>query len=275
MDIIEQAVASELGALPETADIEIPEENGAGAIDYETKARENGWKPKELFEGDIEAFVDAEEFVKRAPLIKKMSNQRKKIKELETTVAGMAKHYHGNIEAAKRKVIADLTADRTQAIEIGDVNKVNEIEQEIHNITQVQAPVIPQDTLPVEIEDFLADNSSWWGINAAMTEEAQALNTAFLRQNPGKLKDSLVDTANKLNALYPGKIGKKFLRGARNNIAAVETNGEGRVSSCGLSENNLTKEEKHVYNQYVKVFKIMNSKECLKSLEEARNIGRR
>jgi len=265
MEQAEQAIASELMA----------DTNTPPAIDYEAKARENGWKPKDLFDGDLEAFVEAEEFIKRAPLIKKLSNQRKQIKELQTTVAGMAKHYHSNIEAAKRKAIAELTADRTQAIEIGDVNKVNAIEQEIHNINQVQAPEVPKATLPTEIEDFISDNSGWWGVDAAMTEEAIALNETYLRNNPGKLKESLIDTARKLSVLYPGKIGRKFAPPNRNNPPAVDISSEGSGNSGAFDEKNLTKEEKHMYNQFVKVHKIMTKEEYFESLKEVNKTGRR
>lgn len=274
MEQVEQAIASELMASTNTP-AEAIEENAPPTIDYEAKARENGWKPKDLFDGDSEAFVEAEEFIKRAPLIKKLSNQRKQIKELQTTVAGMAKHYHSNIEAAKRKAIAELTADRTQAIEIGDVNKVNAIEQEIHNINQVQAPEVPKATLPTEIEDFISDNSGWWGIDAAMTEEAIALNETYLRNNPGKLKESLIDTARKLSILYPGKIGRKFAPPSRNNPPSVDISSEGSGNSGAFDEKNLTKEEKHMYNQFVKVHKIMTKEEYFESLKEVNKTGRR
>jgi len=50
------------------ADEEIVEGEKNG-VDYEKIARTKGWKPKNEFSG--EAWVDAEEFVKREPLFEK------------------------------------------------------------------------------------------------------------------------------------------------------------------------------------------------------------
>ena len=50
---------------------------------YEDKARATGWRPLEEFEGDPETWVDAKEFLGRAPLFDKIKHQTKKQKELE------------------------------------------------------------------------------------------------------------------------------------------------------------------------------------------------
>lgn len=42
--------------------------------DHETKAREMGWTPKEEFKGDPDKWVDAKDWVERAPLYDNKQN---------------------------------------------------------------------------------------------------------------------------------------------------------------------------------------------------------
>src|SRR3990172_4739307 len=75
--------------------------NGAVTPDSaEASARAQGWKPKEEFTGDPALWVDAKEFVGRAPLFDKIKTQSKDLKEIRKTVDAMAKHFTANLNAA-------------------------------------------------------------------------------------------------------------------------------------------------------------------------------
>src|SRR5512138_1524244 len=102
----DEAVVSPGGETPGTAEAGTPGGEGAAKpSNYETVAREKGWRPKEEYEGDHEAWVDAEEFIKRQPLFDKIKSQSKKLKELEKTIEAISVHYNENIKQAKERAI--------------------------------------------------------------------------------------------------------------------------------------------------------------------------
>ena len=47
---------------------------------YEEAAKAKGWKPKEEYEGVQEAWIGAEEFLKREPLFDRIKQSRKRLR---------------------------------------------------------------------------------------------------------------------------------------------------------------------------------------------------
>jgi hypothetical protein len=129
-------------------DPELMQETGnePGERNYEAEARAEGWKPIEQYKGDKAKWIDAKEFVERGenilPLVKAQNSKLKG--ELEATKQSIAemrasmdefKLFHQETAAklkkdakeAYAKAEADLKAARKQAREIGDDDKVDEI----------------------------------------------------------------------------------------------------------------------------------------------------
>lgn len=233
--------------------------------DFESAAREKGWKPKEEYEGDDNAWVGAEEFVKRQPLFDKIKTQSKKLKELEKTVEAMAKHYQTNIQQAKERAIADLKAQRKEAIELGDTNTVDQIDQKIDHVKAMPDPDIQPKGMAPEIEQFVAENSSWFNKDEEMTSFAVAYNENYLRKHPGDLDKSLDETLKAVKRAFPDK----FQNQRRATPPAVEGAGTPNTGAGKYSTSRLNQEQKLVYNQLVKVHKQLTHEEYFKSLEDA------
>lgn len=243
-----------------------PEGSSANSTpDYETSAREKGWKPKEEYEGDHDGWVGAEEFIKRQPLFDKIKTQSKKLKELERTVEAMAKHYQTNIQQAKEKAIADLKAQRREAIEVGDAVTVDQIDQKIDHVKAMPDPDIQPKGMDPEIEKFVLDNSTWFNKDEEMTSFAIAYNENYLRKHPGDLEKSLDETLKAVKRAYPDK----FTNQRKTNPPAVEGAATPNTGAGKYNMNRLTSEQKLVYNQLVKVHKQMSHDDYFKSLEEA------
>lgn len=232
---------------------------------FESIAKEKGWKPKENYEGDVDAWVGAEEFVKRQPLFDKIKMQSKKLKELERTVEAMAKHYQTNIQQAKERAISDLKVQRREAIEVGDAVAVDQIDQKIDHVKQMPDPDITSKGLAPEIEKFVSDNNSWFNRDEEMTSFAVAYNENYLRKHPGDIEKSLDETLKAVKRAYPDK----FSNQRKTAPPAVEGASATPAGSGKYGMGRLTQEQKLVYNQLVKVHKQMSHDDYFKSLEEA------
>ena len=246
--------------LPETGEAEVP-----APPEHETIAREKGWRPKEEYEGDPEAWVAAEEFVKRQPLFDKIKIQNKKLKELEKTVEALAKHYQSNVTQAKERAILDLKSERREAIELGEVGKVEEIDQKIHHVQQMQEAVVPAKGIAPELEQFLAEQKDWFNKDEDMTAFAVSYNETYLKKHPGDLAESLNQTMKAIKRAYP----EKFENQKKTAPPAVEGGTPVNQGTQKYSTARLNQEQKLVYHQLVKIHKQMSHDDYFKSLENA------
>ena len=234
------------------------------APDFESVAKEKGWKDKSEFDGPD--WVNAEEFVKRQPLFDKIKIQHKKLKDLEKTVEALAKHYNTSVEQAKQRAIADLKLERKEAIELGQVSDVEKIDQKIEHVNKIQTPVNPAPVLATEIEEFIADQKDWFNKDDEMTQFAIMVNESYLKAHPGELKKSLEETLKTVKRAYPDK----FVNSKRAEPPPVEGGGAPPANgSSKYSMNRLNPEQKIVYKQLITTHKQMTHDAYFKSLDDA------
>lgn len=249
---------------------EQPTDQPAGDTDQPTidqteqAAREKGWKPKEEYEGTKGDWVDAAEFIRRGDLMERISSQSKEIKKLQKTIDGMTQHYYANVESQVRRELANLKADRKEAIELGDAEKVDLIEQEMQRV-QHQIKTVPQ-TAPDIDEDLVkwvaAPENKWFNEDQEMREFAIAYNEAYLKRNPGRIKDSLMKTDEAVRKAYPDKF-KQVIK-----PPSVESGQQTSQGKPKYDRSRLTPEQKLAYDQFVKRDKIMSHDDYFTSLEE-------
>jgi hypothetical protein len=168
----------------------------------EDLARSKGWKPKEEFDGPTERFVGAEEFIGREPLIESIKSLKKEIRESKKTVDEMARFHAQSVEREVAKRISTLKAEKRDAIELGDVAKVEAIEKKIDAEQKAAPPKAPE--IPVSVSEWI-DRNAWFKTDSEMKDVAVTLNEAYLKKNPDDLAGSLEDTERKMRTLYPHK----------------------------------------------------------------------
>jgi hypothetical protein len=234
------------------------------ASNYEEKARSQGWRPETEFEGDSGNWVGAEEFVKRAPLFDKIKTQGKQLKELNKTVSAMATHFKKTVNAQVETRLAELKVQKTEAIELGQVATVEKIDSEIQEVqSQVEVETTPAAT---EIDSWVEKNE-WFKDNNEMRTFAIAHNETYLKSNPDDLEKALKKTSEAVKKAYPD-----YFENPRRSEAPSVGDGKGD-SPVGdgngkYSMNQLSSEQKLVYNQHVKVHEILSHEEFFKGLEE-------
>lgn len=229
------------------------------------QAREKGWRPKEEYTGDGE-WVDAEEFLRRKPFFDKMSKQSQEIKRLQRTVESMANHYHKSVAIAVDKAVKSLRAERREAIESGDADRVEAIDAEIaQHQNQQQAVAQSANTVSPEVIDWVAENQ-WFNSDQEMRAFAVTYNENYLKANPNDIGESLRKTLVAVKKAFPEKFESQG-RKPHSQSSPVES-GAAAHKPAKYDINRLTTEQKQVYNAYVKQHKIMSHDDYFKSLEE-------
>ena len=87
--------------------------------EIEQKAFEMGWRPKGDYVG--EHFVEAAEYVNRAPLFERIEKQSKELKELRDMSKATAAHLSSVRKESYETALRDLEARRLQSVQVGDV----------------------------------------------------------------------------------------------------------------------------------------------------------
>src|SRR3970040_676509 len=113
------------------------------------KAKTLGWVPKEEYKGNPEKWRDAEEFNEfgeRLNPILRENNKRleaqlrtkeeahaKELAEIRASVAKFAKLHEETEKVAYAKALADLRAERKEALAEGDYDRAEEVTEQIEN----------------------------------------------------------------------------------------------------------------------------------------------
>lgn len=241
--------------------------------EYEAAARAKGWKPKEEYEGTSGSWVGAEEFLKREPLFDKIKSQSRQIKDLTKTVQSMINQHKTQVEAQVNLRIKQLEEQKDEAIEAGDIKAVREIDKAINTEKQSMGSVNEEAPVPEEIQEWLGENQ-WFGKVKEMHDFAVAHNQQYMKSNPGDIEGSLKATRKAVERAFPdSEYFKKPSKPSadnenKNNPPSPEGGGEGKNSGGKpkWSMSMLDDEQKRVYEQHVKIHKIVSHDEFFQSL---------
>ena len=162
-----------------------PEQTPAQEREYssiEIKAIEQGWIPKEEFDGDVSEFIDAPEFVRRGELFRKIETQSKEVKALRNALEAFKVHHSKVKEAEYERALKTLQDARKQAFVDGEHERAFALEEKIDEIKSEKAEVVKQAAEPIvedntytpEFVNWVSRNS-WYENNRVMRKAADAL----------------------------------------------------------------------------------------------------
>jgi hypothetical protein len=188
----------------------------------EQKARQEGWKPLEEFDGDPTEWAEAGEFLARGPLLREIKELKKHIsKQREATDRDMqliSKQFAQMSSAAYTKALADLQAQRDIAIEDRDTAAVRQLDKEIDDVkvghAQAQATVNQTRTTQTvaateELNAWRGENK-WFDSDKELQDEAVAIGVGYLAKNPNKTQgDMLSHVEDRIKKIYPEKFKQK------------------------------------------------------------------
>lgn len=225
-------------------------------------------------ESQIETPIEATPEVPEKPaidteiLMKKVENLAKENKNLIRSQQAMANQFRNMVDSTVRQRLDDLNTARDEAIELGDKQKVREIDQAADVVRQQSQMVQAAPGIDPAIAEFVEDNKEWFNKDQEMTDFAVSYNEAYLKRNPGSLEESLAATIEKVKKAFPDKFATEVKEEKKTPASPVESSAR-HSSNTKYSLNRLEPEQKIAYDQFVKKHKLMSHDEYFKSLDEA------
>ena len=217
---------------------------------YESAAREQGWKPKEEYEGDPDKWRPAKEFVERGELFGKIDNMGKELKETRKALKLLQEHHTKVKETEYNRAVAELKALQKQHLESGDSDaylNTTEIltdlraEQKAREVIKQQQPQQPD-------ERFVAwtQENKWYNSDPDMKEYADTLGMGYAQRNPSLDPGEVLEY---VTAQVKARFKDKFVNPNRNKPSSVEG-----ASTPGAKRGSfeLTEDERRVMNTFVR-----------------------
>lgn len=245
-----------------------PVEPAAPVADvHEEKAREQGWKPKEEWEGNPDEWRPAKEFLDRGELFSKISGQNSEIKELKKTLNYLVDHHKKVKETEYNRALTHLKAMKVEAFEKGDAEKIVELDEAIADVKAEQKSATavanaPQVKEPTTAFVQFVKNNAWYSTNQEMKTFADEVGIGYFQRNPGITETALHEyVVKRVKQAFPSEFQSKP------KAPSVEgASGSGPTRQANTKEYALTEDERKTMMTFVRQG-IMTKEEYIKDLK--------
>lgn len=264
------------------------DEKEVSSVDYEAKASEIGWTPKEKFRGDPAKFVEAKDYYEKAehvlPIVKKQRDDFKAEAAIQAkAVAEMKVEIAETREAAKEAIafmragverefnakLISLKEAKKDAIDAGDGSTVIKIEEQIDSLKadkkEEKDKIVEKVTAetPQVHPDFpkWIDKNKWYATNDDMRQEADMLGARYAKQG---LRDQLLwdKVRDEIEKRYPDEFSEESERPGVQR--GGKSNGSGKTSK---SFENLPADAKAACDSWIKRGLVKNRQQYLDNYE--------
>lgn len=224
----------------------VNEETQTQEVDpVETKAKEMGWTAKEEFTGDPETFVEAKEFVERAPLYKALHQANRKIKKMQETLDTFRDHYTKVEVAAKEKAIKELQADLEVASEERDIKKALQIKDKIN---EVQSEKPSTEKSNSDFESWVEENK-WYNDDSTLKTFATGIGFGLAQEHPEWAPGKIFQEVTRITKeSFPDKFTTK--KSPTKVAASTRTTSGGEKKTFSIRQ--LPEEARTTYTRLVK-----------------------
>ena len=236
----------------------------------ETKAREYGWKPLDEFDGDPDAWHDAEEYVRRSDpryLRQELARTERRLKGLEKQQNQERLQFDQRLQrmerlslAQRQKLYRDIEAARRVAVEVGDTaeyDRLNAAEEQLYTLEQ-QEPAPPKKAAPAaeephpDVERWVQANP-WFLKDRVLNRTATGIHETLLEDEPDlTVAQNLAKVKKELMRRFPEKFAKPA--GENGGRTAVESGGQRQGSpsrSGGKGWTDIPNEERAILDRHI------------------------
>lgn len=218
---------------------------------YEDQAREQGWKPKEEYEGDPDKWRPAREFVERGELFGKIDIMGRELKETKKALKLLQEHNTKIKETEYKRAVDELKALQKKHLEEGNSDGYLETtelltdikaEQKAREVTAQNTPKQPD----IRFTEWV-DQNKWYSSDAEMRDYADVVGMGYAQKNPGLDPE---DVLKFVTAQVKVRYRDKFQNPNRNKPSTVE--GTNTTSSPKTNSFELTDDERKVMNTFIR-----------------------
>ena len=237
--------------------------------EIERKALEQGWRPKEEWEGDPEKWRDAKEFTERGELFGKMENMSKELKETRKALKMLQEHHTKLKEADYKKSVDELKTAQKRYLEEG---KADEYLKATEALTEIKAEQKAREVLESEkpkldprFAEWVNENS-WYEKDSEMKRYADSIGMGYAQANPGMDPEDVLKYVSEEVKI---RFRDKFENPNRRKPNAVEGGGGAARASGKTNQIELTDDERRVMNTFVRQG-IMSKEEYIEEVRRMR-----
>lgn len=236
--------------------------------EIEVKAIEQGWIPKEEFDGDESEFIDAPEFVRRGELFSRIEKQSKELKAVRQALEALKVHNSKIKEAEYQRALNTLKDARKQALIDGEhdkafayEDKIEEIKAEKEQIVEaLREPITEPDEYTPQFQRWV-DSNPWYETNRLMRATADTLGHQFHQEG-----HSPAEVLRLVEAEIKKEFAHKFKTPASNRPSAVEAPTRSGTKATTFA---MTSDEKEIMRKIVNTG-IMTEAEYIQQLKATR-----
>lgn len=201
--------------------------------EVEKQAMEQGWVPKDQWNGEGK-WRDAESFLDRGELFGKIDRQNRELRSLKEAQHDFKRHLETVRATEYKRALADLKAQKKEALREGDADAVVEIDEQMEEVREEEfaarqaAASRPAQSNGEDHPEFVSwkNKNSWYSNNAEMRKFADAYG-AGLRANGVSPSEVLRD----VEATVKQKYATRFSNPNREKASAVEGNAGSAAST--------------------------------------------
>lgn len=223
------------------------------AVDsYEAQAREQGWKPKEEYEGDPEKWRSSKEFVERGELFSKIDSMGKELKETRKALKMLQEHNAKIKETEYKRAVDELKTLQKKHLEEGNSDGYLETTELLTDLKAEQkAREVVNQNAPAPVDprftEWVATNK-WYSASPEMRQYADVVGIGYAQQNPNLDPEEVLQY---VTAQVKARYRDKFLNPNRTKPSSVE--GTNTTSSPKKESGiELTDDERRVMNTFIR-----------------------
>ena len=235
----------------------------------ELEAIDQGWIPKEEFDGDPDKFIDAPEFIRRGELFRKIETQNKELKAVRQALEAFKVHHSKVKEAEYNRALKVLQDQRKQAFVEGEHERAFALEEKIDEIKEEKQRIVDEANQPVvedtgyteQFQSWVSRNS-WYETNDVMRATADTLGVKLHKQ--GYAPEVVLE---KVEKAIREEFSHKFKGAKAGSTSQVETPTRSGTKTATFT---LSAEEERIMNKIIAVTPGYTKEQYIKELKATR-----
>lgn len=195
----------------------------------EQEAMNMGWKPQDQWDGNPDEWRDAKSFIDRGQLLAEIHKLKRRDREQYQSLQDMKKLLSGAERKGREAALAELKAQKVQALERGEYKRVADIDEQIAETStaktqETDSGDIPQDVYVEYAKEWMPQNP-WFAADADIRDDFETVIRGYVAkevQKNGTTPDpetAFQHATVKIKRMYPEKF-KAAPRAAQNSVAS-------------------------------------------------------